>query len=171
MQVESEFYVFKEHFRDIKGYEGQYQIGDRGTVISLKSGARTALVKTGKSRYVCLSNKGEVEKVLVSYLVARAFIPNAGRRPYVRHLNGDAADNRASNLEWSETRDDPMIAHPEIKRPNSPKSVIAYNSDGEAMTFKSIRQAAAVLGISHAGIIKCLEGKYKTSGGYTWRFR
>lgn len=50
--------------------------------------------------YVCLSDRGVHKKLRVAAMVAEAFI---GPRPAgleIRHLNGDAQDNRAENLRY-----------------------------------------------------------------------
>jgi hypothetical protein len=39
----------------------------------------------------------------VHELVAETFIPNPGNKKYVRHKDGDILNNRADNLEWSDT--------------------------------------------------------------------
>ena len=44
---------------------------------------------------------GKNKKFNVSYLVAKAFLPNPDHLPYVCHANGDCTDDRVENLMWS----------------------------------------------------------------------
>ena len=51
-----------------------------------------------------LLNKDNVwTAVHVQELVAEAFVPNPNNFKYVRHKDGDIRNNRADNLEWSDT--------------------------------------------------------------------
>lgn len=56
---------------------------------------------------VRLSSPRELRRV--HRLVADAFVPNPGGKPFVNHINNDRADNRAENLEWCTQREN--LAH------------------------------------------------------------
>lgn len=76
-------------------------MSDRGNVRSLSSG-RTLRPQTVGSGYkeVQLCVGGVIGRVYVHRLVIEAFIPNPDDLPEIDHINGDKADNRASNLRW-----------------------------------------------------------------------
>lgn len=111
----------EEIWRDVKGYEGVYQVSDLGRVKSLenkvtdKNGRERILkerilkhVKTQKNgqETVCLYLSGKKERVLVQKLVAEAFLEKtSSTKDKIRHINGDATDNRLSNLIYGSKSD------------------------------------------------------------------
>lgn len=103
-----------EIWKDIKGYEGLYQVSNHGNVKSIdrivcyRSG-REALhrgrlliqhQRTGGYMYVVLS-RGNMQKAYrVHRLVADAFVENPDNKPMVNHLDENNKNNMACNLEW-----------------------------------------------------------------------
>lgn len=103
-----------EIWKDIKGYEGLYQVSNLGRVRGVEKLVRSkhSSIKTVKARllnsssyksgykYVTLSSGGFRRKHKIHRLVATAFIPNTQNKREVNHLNGIKSDNRRDNLEW-----------------------------------------------------------------------
>lgn len=99
-----------EIWKDIKGYEGLYQISNMGRVKSLDR--ITSDGRCIKSKYLKIgdNNKGYknvalcknsiYEKCYVHRLVAQAFIPNEEGKKEVDHINTIRDDNRVENLRW-----------------------------------------------------------------------
>lgn len=101
-------------WKDIKGYEGLYQVSTNGEVRSLdhyrngRNGhkqivrGRTLKINTSYGSYgsVMLSKDGQTRRFYVHRLVAETFIENPHNYPVVNHINGDKYDNSVSNLEW-----------------------------------------------------------------------
>lgn len=103
-----------EVWKDIKGFEGLYQISNFGRVKSLerhrigKHGAPTLCkerilsVHKGKCGYlqVCLCKNNKKYAPFVHRLVGEAFIPNGKKLPCVDHIDGDRVNNVVWNLRW-----------------------------------------------------------------------
>lgn len=90
-----------EEWRDIQGYEGLYQVSNKGNVYSVRKNANLC-PKIGKNGYasVTLIKDGKHWYPLVHRLVAKAFVPNPENKPQVDHINGNRLDNRAENFRW-----------------------------------------------------------------------
>ena len=89
----------KEIYKDIKGYEGEYMVSNRGNVYSCK---RNIILKPGTARgylRVGLYKDGVRTYFSVHRLVAEAFIPNPKNLPVINHLDENKKNNDVSNLE------------------------------------------------------------------------
>ena len=99
----------EEIWKDIKEYEGLYQVSNLGRVKSFpRNGTQVNAIKiltlklhhTGYYRVTLSKNNKRIDK-LVHRLVAETFIPNPNRKPQVNHKDGDKLNNRVDNLEWN----------------------------------------------------------------------
>lgn len=99
-----------EIWKDIKGYEGSYQVGNKGRIKSLwfingTSKTRRDLIMTPTDNgngylIVFLNGKGSRKREYVHRLVADAFCEKRDGCEYVNHLDYDKRNNDAANLEW-----------------------------------------------------------------------
>ncbi len=104
----------KELWKDIKGYEGCYQVSNLGRIKSLDRMTnnqygeyfmkgrilKNSIIKDKGYCRVSLNNgNGKISK-RVHRLVAEAFIPNPENKPEVNHKDGNKLNNCVSNLEW-----------------------------------------------------------------------
>ena len=103
----------KEIWKDIKGYEGLYQISNTGKIKSLErykdNHSKKQLVKekirkqiiSKTGYYTCMLTKnGNLKLFKVHRIVAEAFIPNPNNYPIINHIDGNKLNNNVSNLEW-----------------------------------------------------------------------
>ena len=95
-----------EEWKDIKGYEGIYQVSNEGRVKSLNynhTGKERILKSTSNScdyLNVSLWKDGQKKQHLVHRLVANAFIENPDDLPQVNHIDENKSNNCTENLEW-----------------------------------------------------------------------
>jgi hypothetical protein len=97
-----------EHWLPVVGYEGKYEIGDQGSVMSLlgrKPRTLTPIRQHAGHLMVNLYGGDTVNRHgwtprFVHHLVLEAFVGPCPDGHVCRHLNGDPADNRTANLAW-----------------------------------------------------------------------
>lgn len=98
----------EEVWKDVKGYEGYYQVSNMGRVKSLISNKILSQYQ-GNTGYMYLRfgkcNHSKKMLMLVHRLVAEAFIPNPNNLPQVGHKDETKTNNRAENLEWTVSLD------------------------------------------------------------------
>lgn len=96
----------KEEWRDIKGYEGLYQVSNLGRVKSLNylnTGREQFLIAandTAGYKIVSLCKNSKRKTCTIHKLVATAFIPNPNKLPMINHKDENKANNEIDNLEW-----------------------------------------------------------------------
>ena len=90
-----------EIWKDVPGYIGLYKVSNYGHVKSIKKQLVLKICGSG-NRYktVALCN-GMRKTFRLHRLVAAAFIPNPDNLPEIDHIDGNRANNDATNLRWS----------------------------------------------------------------------
>ena len=107
-----------EQWKDIPDYEGYYQISNLGRVKSLE---KTLIIRGRKCVYKALMKKNGIGKrgywetsiykngkgcrTKIHRLIAISFIDNPKNHPQVNHIDGNRLNNKISNLEWVNNRE------------------------------------------------------------------
>lgn len=120
MELSSRIYGgqnMKEEWRDIKGYEGKYQISNLGRVKTLRRKVKSPALKNGYRflsekihkpcdngrgyKYACFRiDGGKVSHKYIHTMVAEAFLDRGPDHTEVNHIDANKSNNIASNLEW-----------------------------------------------------------------------
>ena len=165
-----------ETWKPIDCYEGLYEVSDLGRIKSLKYG-KEKILKPWKTNdgylQVALCKYGHIKCTYVHRLVAESFIQNPQGLETVNHKDEDKTNNTVSNLDWMSQRDNNNYGTRNKRAAESlSKQVQMFDkSTGELIaTFPSIMEAERVTGIDQGSISKCCLGKYKSAGGYIWRY-
>ena len=124
----------EEIWRDIKGYEGKYQVSNLGKIKSLFycNSYTPKLLKTKINKFgfeeVCLSKNNKRKFLLVHKLVAKAFIKNPLSKEQVIHLDGNYLNNNVNNLKWAYISESKHNMYNKGKRKQKgSKTKISYN--------------------------------------------
>lgn len=90
----------KEIWKDIKNYEGLYQVSNLGNVKSLRTGKKIYYSTAGGYYRVNLFKDKRRKGFSIHRLVAEMFIPNYNNKPCVNHKDCNRKNNKVDNLEW-----------------------------------------------------------------------
>lgn len=187
-----------EIWKDIKGYENQYQVSNLGRVRSLDRIGKNGYSYKGKILKPRPNKRGYIKANLsgkiyaVHRLVAQAFIPNPNNYPVVNHkdenkqnnmiwINKDGSiDYEKSNLEWCTQEYNINYGTANKRRGESigydkdnpySKSVLQYTKDGTFIRkWDSQAEAARQLGIGQGNISRCCIGTRNIAYGFIWKY-
>ena len=173
--------MIEEIWKDIKDYEGLYQVSNWGRVKSLnyRHTGKEMVLQLNKTKYgyllVCLYKDGKCKYFSVHRLVAEAFIPNPLNLPCVNHINENKQDNLVTNLEYCTTAyNNSFGTRLERVAKKNYKPILQYTKTGEFIReWASIIEVKRKLGLgnSNGNISNCCLKKLKSAYGYVWKFK
>lgn len=151
--------------RDVVGYEGLYAVTSCGKVWSYKNQKFLKPdVKTNGYLRVDLCKDGQKKKYYVHRLVGEAYIPNPEGKPQINHKDENKSHNYIANLEWVTAKENCNYG---TRNQRLRKSVYCVELD---KVFESVLDAAKNTKAKQSAISNCLAGRYKTAGGYHWKY-
>jgi len=110
-----------EIWKDVKGYEGLYQISNTGKVKSIERVDSTNVKRKERVLKQCLSGRGypmvgiykngKRTPVNIHRLVAEYFVSNFYNKSQVNHIDGIKENNIYTNLEWCSASENIIHAH------------------------------------------------------------
>lgn len=174
-----------EIWKDIAGYEGRYQVSNKGNVKSLhyRGHDEERIMKPVKhhSGYLIIQLGRKPRKIhLVHQLVAKAFIPPVEGKKLVNHIDGNKQNNCVENLEWVTYKENTEHAiRIGLQNPhNKPKlfgkghylskPVLQYDLNGRFIK-KWDCQSDVARAFNVSAITYCIDNPNKTFKGYMWR--
>ena len=143
----------KEEWRDIKGYEGLYQVSNLGRVKSLSRidnlgrKKKETILSPGKDKngyfQIQLYKEKTIKMRKIHRLVAETFIPNPDNLPQVNHKDENKQKNHIGNLEWCDNTYNQNYGTSKIRRG---KPVICVTT---GLMFNTLSEAAEYYGINN----------------------
>lgn len=112
-------------YKDVIGYEGEYQITESGVVRSLD---RLCVDSLGRKRFrkgvvlspdiaqngyyrVTLASSGKKKQFYLHRLIAIHFMENPDNLPQINHKDGNKLNNSLDNLEWCTVQENTIHAY------------------------------------------------------------
>ena len=153
-----------ENWKDVVGYEGIYEVSNRGRVRTHKD-KTTYTSKHGKRKWkqrylkdktpngrdvrVALWKNGKPKYFLVHRLVAFAFMPLVEGKDCINHIDGNPKNNCVENLEWCTIAENNLHAHRNNLNKSSKRIKLINTLNGEEKYFLNQRLASEYLGKRH----------------------
>jgi len=97
-----------ENWKSVVGYEGLYEVSNRGNVRSLKCGRVRPMKKhinPRKYEKLCLTKNNMKHTVSVHRLVGEAFLMPINDKTTIDHIDQNPSNNDLTNLRWADMTD------------------------------------------------------------------
>lgn len=158
-----------EVWKDIKGYEGLYQVSNMGRVRSFarkkdnKPIIRKQTVKADGYLSVNFQVNSTSKNFRVNRLVAEAFIPNPENKEHVNHIDENIKNNMVSNLNWMTVKENINYGNHNVKAGiKHRKKVRCITTKKE---FDSLKEAGDFYNCDlQSHMCKIVSGKVKSCG-------
>lgn len=164
----------EEIWKDVKGFEGVYQVSNNGRVRSLR---RNIILRQGITRkgykMVILCTNNIPKNYSIHRLVAEAFLPNPNNLHFVNHKDENKTNNCVDNLEWCtpEHNCNHGTRNERISKSQKKKKVSQYTLDGTLIkTYEGMNIAAKETNSNCSKISRCCKNKRKTHNGFIWKY-
>ena len=173
-----------EVWRDVKGFEGLYQVSNMGRMKILAHTNKRGYKRKGKImklsfnaygyRQVGIFKNGKRYTRRVHRLVAQAFIPNPNNYPIINHKDEVRTNNKVSNLEWCTVEYNNNYGTRNIKGSITKtnglrcKKVAQLDQQGNLIKAWISSADAGRHGYNQSGVSACCRQKKEQYDGYFW---
>ena len=172
-----------EVWKDIKGFEGRYQISNYGRVFSIinQKILKNYLKKTGYYCIVLVNSYGKRIDERVHRLVALHFCYKPENCNVVNHIDSDKTNNYYKNLEWTtisgntkhffNTEKGKLQQQriTELAKLKCEKTIEVYKNNEFVGIFKGKAFCAKELGINEKTVYNGLNKNFTNRKGYTFK--
>lgn len=174
----------KEVWKDVKGYEGLYQVSNLGRIKSVRKNMILSPFINTRGRYQArFKVKGKIARPFIHRLVAEAFISNPNNLPEINHKDENKLNNNVSNLEWCTTKYNSNYGTRNKRIGESNRKNGTYDRQAKERSYiinqydlngnfikqwKSATEIQRAMGYLKSNILRCCHGKTKTAYGYKW---
>lgn len=171
-----------EIYKDIIGYEGLYQVSNKGNIKSFHSSKQVKNLATGITgagyKTVTLCKDKKRYSVLVHRIVAITFLENTGK--CVNHKDSNKLNNNLENLEWVSYKEN--IEHAtkngrmryNTKKIAEEKRKVVLQIDpitGSVIArYNSAHEASKLTGFNRGNICSACRGSGKLVNKFDWKY-
>lgn len=188
----------KEIWKDVKNYEGLYQVSNLGNIRKIqnrKYDFKTSTLKLEKVeinmtisehlgyKTVKLTDKfGKRRHLFLHRIIAETFIQNPNNYKVVNHIDCNKHNNDIKNLEWVTQKENVKHAWKNklcettriVSATNGKKcskKIIQLDKENNIVkVWDSTMDIERTLGIRHANISICCKNHKRTAKGFYWRY-
>ena len=172
-----------EVWKDIREFEGKYQISNLGSVRHAIKRKRMSPGCSMGYLLIGLRYKNKTYSSSIHRLVATEFIDNPDNKPCVNHKDGNKHNNLVSNLEWvthaENTSHYLSVLKPNKKQYNNRKypkhigrEILQLSTRGEIIKeYPSYIVASKETGIPSRDIWRAIQNIFDKAGKYKWRYK
>lgn len=172
----------QEIWKSIKGFEGRYEVSDKGRVKSLE---RVVMRNDGRKQIInerilkgrpntngylmvaLYDDKSKQKSCCIHRLVCETFIEPVEGKNEVNHKDEDKTNNAVCNLEWCTRKENINYG---TRNQRTSKPVAQFTKSGEFVKLhQSVHSAGRSLGIYYQNICACANGRTKTAYGFIWK--
>lgn len=151
-----------------------YKVDRNGNIYSIKEDGlypmKPYLTHDGYRRIKLSKDLGQ-KHYRICRIVAETFLENPHNLPIVNHKNENRADDRVSNLEWSNnSRNQKQRFESEIGTKAKAVAQICLDTNEIIDVFISPIYAEEETGISRQNISKVCRGLRRHAGGFKWQY-
>lgn len=163
-----------EIWKEVKGYDGDYEISNYGRFKSYKRGEQIIKPSLDRNGYptVGLYKDGISKTINIHRLVAEHFVGGYKEGLVVNHIDENKTNNHFENLEWVTQYENvhhgtrtQRQSQTMIKKGINCKKIYCVELD---KVFNSIKEASETTNTNRTSISYSLRGVQHTAGGYHW---